>query len=71
MEGITKALLAILFISGSLVSTTCFYISFTTDVFFGTAIVVLTIVVITAFVIIVYEIYDNYLDKNERIIVIK
>jgi hypothetical protein len=63
MEGISKALLAILFISGFLVSITCFYISFSNDVFFGTAIVVLTIVVITVFVIVVYDIYDNYLEK--------
>jgi hypothetical protein len=63
MEGISKALLGILFVSGFLVSTTCFYISFFNDVFFGTAIVVLTIVIITVFVIVVYNIYDNYLEK--------
>lgn len=64
MEGITKALLSILFVSGLLVSVTCFYISFTNDVFFGTAVVVLTIVIITVFVIAVYEIYDKYLEKR-------
>ena len=64
MEGITKILLAILFISGFLVSVTCFYISLTNDVFFGTAVVVLTIVIITVFVIVVYEIYDKYLEKS-------
>ena len=64
MEGITKALLAILFVSGFLVSVTCFYISLYNDIFFGTAIVALTIVVITVFVIVVYEIYDRYLEKR-------
>jgi hypothetical protein len=59
-------LLAILFISGSLVSTACIYISTSNNVFLGTAIVVLTIVVITVFVIVVYEIYDSYLEKESN-----
>lgn len=65
MEGVTEILLVILFVSGLLVSIACFYISFSNDVFFGTAIVVLFIVIITVFVIVVYEIYENYLENRK------
>lgn len=61
MENVTKVLLSILFVSGSMVSTLCFYVSTFVNTFFGTAVIVLTIVVITVFVVVVYEIYDNYL----------
>ncbi len=66
MEEVSKVLLAILFISGFLVSSTCIYISSSNNVFLGTAIVVLVIVVITVFVIMVYEIYDKYLGMREQ-----
>ena len=65
MESITKILIAILLISGSLVTSTCIYISSSINNFFGTAIVTWVIVVITVFVIMVYEIYDSYLEKGE------
>jgi len=65
MEGVTKSLLIILFISGVLVSSICFYISSSDNYFFGTAIIVLAIVVITVFVIIVYEIFDKYVERRE------
>ena len=60
MEKITQILVSILFISGSLVSITCIYVSSTISVFMGTAVVTWVIVVITVFVIMVYEIYDSY-----------
>ena len=65
MESVTKILLAILLISGSLVTSTCIYISSSSNNFLGTAIVVWVIVVITVFVIMVYEIYDRYVEKGE------
>ena len=63
MEKITKILLAILFISGGLVASTCVYISMFNNIFFGTAIVAWDIVVITVFVVFVYEIYQSEITK--------
>ena len=59
MERVTETLLAILFISGFLVSGTFIYISSLNNIFFGTAIVTWDIVVITVFVLMVYEIYQR------------
>jgi len=59
MEKVTELLLTILFVSGSLVSITCIYVSSTISIFLGTAVVTWVIIVITVFVIMVYEIYES------------
>ena len=64
MEKVTQVLLAILLISGSLVTGTLVYISTFNNIFLGTAIVTWDIVVITVFVLMVYEIYQREITES-------
>jgi 4-hydroxybenzoate polyprenyltransferase len=61
MENVTAMALVILFIVGIIVTLTYVFL-----LFFGSAILVWTIVVITVFTALIYEIYDISLWEEEQ-----